>query len=217
MNTAEQSTEIAFLLDRSGSMQRISESAMEGFNAFMVKQQQEHAETPARISLVLFNNVCDALFSSVMAPDLPRLTMEAYRPDGRTALLDAIGKTIDETGARLASMPESERPGKVIIAILTDGLENASSDYTWEKVSDLIKHQSEVYKWEFLFLGANQDAIATAARLNINRRDAATFRASSAGIAYSMESAATSILSKKRRMMAEDLSTTLERISTKTK
>lgn len=220
MTTAKTTTDITFLLDRSGSMQHIAEAAVEGFNSFLEKQLQEHDETPARISLVLFNTLYDAKFISVLAPDTPRLSIQSYRPNGKTALLDAIGKTVDETGVRLASMSEEERPGKVIIAILTDGLENASHNYSLKQVSELIGHQREVYKWDFLFLGANQDAIATATELNINRSDAATFEASVDEMAFSMASVTTSISSKKKRMSSEDLSSILERTikkQTKTK
>jgi len=112
--------------------------------------------------------------------------MKTYAPDGSTALLDAIGRTIDETGARLAAMSEADRPGKVIIAILTDGEENSSGTFTWAQISDMIRHQQDVYKWEFLFLGANQDAIATAARMNISRNSSANFFQTDKGIRKSM-------------------------------
>ncbi|HYD83976.1 MAG TPA: hypothetical protein VEA63_07975, partial [Opitutus sp.] len=102
-----------------------------------------------------------------------------------TALLDAIGHTVDRLGQRLANTPERERPSQVIVAILTDGLENASTRYTWADIATRIRHQQEKYNWRFLFLGANQDAIATAARLNIGGADAATFRASDKGLAAS--------------------------------
>jgi hypothetical protein len=103
------------------------------------------------------------------------LDTSTYQPRGSTALLDAIGRTIDEIGARLANAPEAERPGQVLIAILTDGEENASHQFTWKDISDRIRHQTDVYQWRFLFLGANQDAIATAARMSIGAEDSANF------------------------------------------
>jgi hypothetical protein len=98
----------------------------------------------------------------------PRLTADTYVPRGTTALLDAIGRTIDELGARLAAMPAADRPGKVIFVIITDGLENASREYTREQVFQRIRHQSDVYGWEFVYLGAKQDAIAAGAQVGID-------------------------------------------------
>lgn len=103
------------------------------------------------------------------------LNSDTYVPRNTTALLDAIGQTIDSIGARLEQTPEAARPGKVIISILTDGLENASEKYTWKQIAEKIKHQTDVYHWDFLFLGANQDAIATAANLNIAPNNSATY------------------------------------------
>ena len=95
---------------------------------------------------------------------------------------DAIGRTIDELGARLAALPEQDRPGQVIVAILTDGLENSSQNCTWQEIARVIKQQTEQYRWTFLFLGANQDAIATAAQMNIAASNAATYVADAAGL-----------------------------------
>ncbi len=105
------------------------------------------------------------------------LTLETYEPRGSTALLDAIGRTIDYIGKELASTPEADRPSKVIIAILTDGEENASQLYSMAQINQRITHQTRKYQWEFLFLGANQDAIATAARMGIHADQSATFAA----------------------------------------
>ena len=192
-------TEIAFILDRSGSMQSIAETAVAGFNELLTQQQQEHAQTPVRMSLVLFNTGYEVPFASLPAPELPRLDMKTYSPDGGTALIDAIGRTIDETGARLAAMPEAERPGKVIIAILTDGEENSSRTFTWTQISDKIRHQREVYKWEFLFLGANQDAIATASKMSIDRHDSSNFFQTDSGIRKSMRGTGAVFFERKLR------------------
>ena len=105
----------------------------------------------------------------------------------QTALLDAVGRTIDDVGARLASLPEDQRPAKVIIAIFTDGLENASRVFTTEKLAASIKHQQEKYGWEFLFLAANQDAIATAATIAIPASQAMNYVASPVGVRDSYE------------------------------
>jgi hypothetical protein len=133
---------------------------------------------------------------SIPVAEVLPLNAETYLPRGTTALLDAIGRTIDELGACLAQTAERNRPGTVIIAILTDGLENASTQYTWKQIAVRIKHQREHYRWQFLFLGANQDAIATSAQLNINAHDAANWQADSAGGAAGFASA-----SRKSRAM----------------
>ena len=193
-------TEIAFILDRSGSMQSIVETAVTGFNELLDAQKKEHEQTPVRMSLILFNTEYEVPFASVPAPELPRLDMKTYSPDGSTALLDAIGRTIDETGSMLAAMPESQRPGKVIIAILTDGEENSSRVFNWAQISEKIRHQREVYKWEFLFLGANQDAIATAARMNIDADAGTNFFQTDSGIRKSMRATSSSLMERKLRM-----------------
>src|SRR5262249_3146547 len=109
------------------------------------------------------------------------LNGDTFVPRNSTALLDAIGRTIDELGHNLSQLIERDRPAQVIVAILTDGLENASRLYSWSDIGDRIKLQSEIYKWTFLFLGANQDAIATAAQLSISGSNAARYVADSAG------------------------------------
>src|SRR5207244_5842420 len=100
---------------------------------------------------------------------------------GCTALLDAIGRTIDDFGQRFAALTEKDRPGQVIVAILTDGLKNASQRFTWKEIAGKIKHQIDTYKWIFLFLGANQDAIATAANLSIPANNAASYVVDASG------------------------------------
>ena len=177
MNT--QLTEIAFILDRSGSMGSITGAAIEGFNHFLHEQQTTPGQ--ARLTLVLFDDEYLVPASSLPIAEVIPLDHTTYVPRNTTALLDAIGRTIDELGQRLAATPEPERPGKVIVAILTDGLENASCHYTWHDVSDRIRHQTQVYQWEFLFLGANQDAIATAAQLNIASANATSYTSDAIG------------------------------------
>lgn len=176
-------TEIAFILDRSGSMDAIRDQAIAGFNQFLADQVKEPGE--ARLTLVLFDTEYLVPVAATPLRDVAPLDPATYVPRSSTALLDAIGRTIDELGQRLAATPEADRPGQVIVAILTDGLENSSTLYTWTKIADRIRHQQEKYNWRFLFLGANQDAIATAARMNIPRADAATYDASPIGYAAS--------------------------------
>lgn len=166
-------TEIAFILDRSGSMASCCDAAIEGFNRFLTEQQQ--TEGLAKLTLVLFDDEYLVPVLSFPVQEVLGLNTETYVPRNTTALLDAIGTTINDLGRRLTEMPEKDRPGQVIVAILTDGLENASRKFTWGDVSALIKQQTETYKWTFLFLGANQDAIATAAQISIAADNAATY------------------------------------------
>jgi hypothetical protein len=170
------------------------------FNELLARQQEEHEQTPVKMSLVLFNTEYEVPFSSVNAPELPRLDMATYAPDGGTALLDAIGRTIDDLGAHLASMTEADRPGKVIVAIMTDGEENSSRIFNWEQISDKIKHQQDVYKWEFLFLGANQDAIATAGRMNICESKSTNFYSTNSSVRKSMRGVEQNFFETKHRM-----------------
>jgi uncharacterized protein YegL len=166
-------TEIAFILDRSGSMQSMVVPAIEGFNRLLHEQQQEPGGV--RFTLVLFDDQYEVPYHSLPIAEVVELDTARYVPRGSTALLDAIGRTIDELGAKLAATPEDLRPGQVIVAILTDGEENASRRFTWRDVAKRIRHQTEQYDWKFLFLGANQDAIATAAKMSIHAADAANF------------------------------------------
>jgi len=197
-NSASNLTEIAFILDRSGSMQSIKAGTLEGVNAFLDQQKQENAAYPVKFSLTLFSTEIEVRHASVPVAEVPSLSDTTYLPDGGTALLDAIGITIDSLGKRLAETPEDNRPAKVIVAIMTDGEENSSRLFDWNQISEKIKHQTDVYKWEFLFMGANQDAIATASRISIDRDSGVNYfqqdgsakkvlRAMSASVHYSKQ------------------------------
>jgi len=172
-------SEIAFVLDRSGSMKSCQQAAIEGFNQFLADQQK--TDGLAKLTLVLFDDEYLVPISSIPVEEVVSLTDDTYQPRGCTALLDAIGQTIDNLGQRLVELAEKDRPGQVIVAILTDGLENASQRFTWKEIAGKIKHQTDTYKWIFLFLGANQDAIATAANLSIAANNAANYVADAAG------------------------------------
>jgi len=159
-------TEIAVVLDRSGSMEAARTDTIGGFNAFLAEQVDDAGDV--NVTLAQFDNEYEVVYLREPVRQAPRLTSETYVPRGTTALLDAIGRTIDELGARLAATPEGERPGKVIFVIVTDGLENASRTYTREQVFERIRHQTDVYGWEFVYLGAKQDAIAAGAQVGID-------------------------------------------------
>ena len=172
-------THIAVILDRSGSMESMARGAISGYNEFLAAQQatvdDRGQPIPATFTLVLFDHEYLLVHHAEDIQVARPLTLETFVPRGSTALLDAIGRTIDDIGAELAAMPEAARPSKVIIAILTDGEENASSRYSMVDIKQRITHQTAKYNWEFLFLGANQDAIATAAQMGIQASKAATF------------------------------------------
>lgn len=173
-------TEIVCILDRSGSMESLRADAIEGVNAFIAQQQKLPGE--ARLTVVLFDHEYILFLDGIPLNEAPLFDSATYVPRGTTALLDAVGRTIDDVGKRLSQTPEERRPGKVIVAILTDGLENASTDYTYERVAQMIQHQREKYNWEFIFLAANQDAIASAARISIEAQATVSFTASPAGV-----------------------------------
>ena len=127
-------TEIAFILDRSGSMKSCQQAAIDGFNRFLADQQQ--IEGLAKLTLVLFDDEYFVPISSIPVQEIVPLTDDTYQPQGCTALLDAIGKTVDDLGLRLAALAEKDRPGQVIVAILTDGLENASQRFNWKEIEE---------------------------------------------------------------------------------
>ncbi|MDN3017329.1 VWA domain-containing protein [Paenibacillus sp. BSR1-1] len=172
-------TEIIFLLDRSGSMSGLESDTIGGFNAFIEKQRQLAGETI--VTTVLFDDQYEILWNGIDAQKA-RLTDKEYYVRGCTALLDAVGKTILNVGYRLSSTSKDQRPGKVIFVITTDGMENASREYTYKKVKELIQHQQEKYNWEFIFLGANIDTEKEAGSLGIGMENAYSFEASEIGV-----------------------------------
>lgn len=181
-------TDVSFVLDRSGSMGSVRQDTIGGFNTFIETQQKEPGECVA--SLLQFDDQFDSLYSGKPIKDVPKLTLESFQPRGSTALLDAIGMTIENTGKRLAALPEAERPGKVIVVILTDGGENASTKYTREQIFKMISHQRDTYKWDFVFVGANQDAIQTGASIGISSGKSMSYASNAAGTQAVFASAA---------------------------
>jgi len=179
-------TDISVVLDRSGSMQSVRNDTIGGFNAFLKTQKEAPGE--ALFTLVQFDDQYEVVYSGKNIKDVPDLTEKTFVPRGMTALLDAIGRTINATGSRLATMPEDERPSKVIFVILTDGDENASKELTKEKVNELIKHQTEAYQWDFVFLGANQDAIKAGASMGIMAGNSMSYAANAKGTAAAFAS-----------------------------
>ena len=178
-------TELVFILDRSGSMRGLEKDTIGGFNGMLDKQREEEGD--ANITTVLFDDQYEKVHDRLPLDQVKDLTSKEYYVRGCTALLDAIGRTIYEMGLIQKHLPDSEKAGKVIVVITTDGLENASHEYSRDKVKTMIEHEKEKYGWEFLFLGANMDAVAEAVSLGIGADRSVTFENDSQGIELNYE------------------------------
>lgn len=168
--TDSNKTLIAALLDRSGSMDTSVEATEDGWRELISEQRAEPGQ--CEVTLAQFDHEYDVLYPPTDVTAVPEFHLE---PRGRTALLDSVGRLITEVGQRLSALPEDERPGRVICLIMTDGHENASRTWTWEAVKALITQQREVYDWEFIFLGADIDAVQVASRMGMDSRYAMNF------------------------------------------
>lgn len=178
-------TELVFILDKSGSMAGLESDTIGGYNAMLKKQQEEPGE--ALVTTVLFDDNYELLHDRTNIKGIRPITEKDYYVGGCTALLDAIGKTIHKIGNAQKHTAKEQRAAKVMFVITTDGLENASREYTFAKVRAMIERQKEKYEWEFIFLGANIDAISTAARFGISADRAANFHADSEGTRLNYE------------------------------
>ena len=174
-------TEIVFILDRSGSMAGLEKDTIGGFNAMIEKQKAEEGE--AYISTVLFDNESVVIHDRIPLDRIPKLTEKEYYVRGCTALLDAVGGAIHHIANVHKYAREEDRPEKTLFVITTDGMENASRRYTYDKVKQMISRQKEHQGWEFLFLGANIDAAREAARFGIGADRAANYHADHQGTA----------------------------------
>ena len=163
-------TDITLVIDRSGSMEEIRTDAEGGVNAFIREQAQQPGE--ALLTLVQFDDEHEFVHRGIPIKQTPAYTLV---PRGSTALLDAVGRAINETGDRLAKMPEQHRPGLVIFVIVTDGLENSSREFSKARVKEMIQRQQSQYNWHFTFLGADQDAFAEAGGMGIAAGGTANF------------------------------------------
>ena len=178
-------TELVFILDRSGSMAGLEKDTIGGFNAMLAKQRKEPGD--AVVSTVLFDTRVEVIHDRVALADVPDLTDREYYVRGCTALLDAVGGAIHHIGNVHKYARREDVPEKTLFIITTDGMENASRRYTYDKVRRMIEHEKEKYGWEFLFLGANIDAAAEAKRFGIDASMAANYHCDEEGTALNYE------------------------------
>ena len=178
-------TELIFILDRSGSMSGLERDTIGSFNSMIEKQRNEPGK--ALVSTVLFDNYSEVIHDRIPLEQVPHMTEEEYFVRGCTALLDAVGGVIHHIGNVHKYARKEDVPEKTLFIITTDGMENASHRYTYDKVHAMIKRQQEKYGWEFLFLGANMDAAAEAKRFGIDESRAANFRCDEKGTVLNYE------------------------------
>lgn len=172
-------TELVFILDRSGSMSGLEGDTIGGYNAILEKQKKEEGDV--NVTTVLFDDKLEQLHTRISLQEMKPLTDKEYYVRGCTALLDAIGQTIQYMGNVQKYAKEEDRAAKVLFIITTDGQENSSKEYSHTSVKHMIERQKERYQWEFLFLGANIDAIATAKQFGISEDYATNYVADSVG------------------------------------
>jgi len=175
--------DITLLVDRSGSMQIIKEDAEGGIKNLIEEQKKDGI--PTVFSLVQFDNEYEFVYKGVDISDVKEYILI---PRGRTALIDSVGRVINETGERLSKLDESERPELVIIAIVTDGKENSSEEFTSEKVKEMISRQQQVYNWQFVYIGADQDSFEEAGAIGIHANSVANYSKQNTELAYSVVS-----------------------------
>ena len=163
-------THLYFLLDRSGSMNSIVEDTVGGFDAFIAEQRKTPGE--CRVTLAQFDDAYEEVYADRSIADVPSLVLQ---PRGTTALLDSVARIVVDAGKRLAALPEDQRPGTVIVGIMTDGLENASREWSHPQVKQLIERQTNDYQWQFLYLGADQDAVEVGMSMGVGADHSVTY------------------------------------------
>lgn len=178
-------TELVMILDRSGSMGGLESDTIGGYNSMLRKQRETEGEV--LVSTVLFDDRSEVLYDRVPLSRMPQMTEKEYYVRGCTALLDAVGGAIHHIGNVHKYAREEDRPEKTIFVITTDGMENASRSYSYDRVKQMVERQKEKYGWEFLFLGANIDAIETAGRFGIGADRAANYNSDHVGTALNYD------------------------------
>lgn len=170
---------VSILLDRSGSMQSIKNDVIGGFNHFIEEQKKVPGEMSVTLLSFATHKDTSVMYDTVKLGDIKPLTLESYHPSGQTALNDSFVALIEQTGKKLDSLPDNEKPDKVLVVCITDGEENDSREHTTETLKKIIDHQKEKYNWEFIYIGANQDSFAEASKRGITH--AAMFTADKVG------------------------------------
>jgi len=178
-------TELVFILDRSGSMSGLEDDTIGGFNSLLNKQKKVEGECV--ITTVLFDNMYELLHDRLNLKGVEPITDKEYFTRGSTALLDAIGMTVKKIDNAQKHTIEQERAEKVMFVIITDGYENASREYDYNKIRQMVEHQEKCHGWEFIFLGANIDAIGTAEKFGVRTSRAANYHADRKGTQLNYE------------------------------
>ena len=184
-------TLIAMVLDRSGSMSTVRDETISGVNTFLKEQREIPGD--CMLHMVQFDDKYEVVHNFKNLKEVKDLNQETYIPRGWTALHDAIGRTIDDVGRKLAETPEEFRPSKVVFVVQTDGHENASHDYAASKIKSMIEHQTQKYSWQFVFMGANQDAVLSGSYLGFAPSLSLTYTHNAAGTSSSYGSASVNI------------------------
>ncbi len=191
MKNTNNLTELVFILDRSGSMSGLESDTIGGFNSMIEKQKKQ--EGGCYVSTILFDDEIEVLHDRVKLVDIPKMTDRDYTVSGCTALIDAIGSAIHHLGNIHKYARPEDVPEHTMFVIITDGQENASHRYSSEQVKKMIERQKEKYGWEFLFIGANIDAVETARQYGINKDRAVNYNADSKGTHILYESIAKAV------------------------
>ena len=201
-------TELIMILDRSGSMGGLESDTIGGFNSMIEKQKQEDGE--AFVSVILFDHISEVIADRVPIQEVKPMTAEQYYVRGTTALLDAIGNAVHHIRTVHRYARKEDLPEKTMFIIITDGMENASRHYTYEKVKKMIERRKEKDHWEFLFLGANIDAAAEAGRVGISSKRAVNYEHDGEGTRLNYRVIADAVSLARRAETAEDMCSMME-------
>ena len=189
-------TEIICIIDRSGSMESIRSDAIGGFNRFLKDQQM--LPDKARLTMVLFDDQYELIHNGIDIQKVQPLTNQTFVPRGMTALLDAIGRTINEVSARFSEQPLERHPEKVIVSILTDGQENASREFDRKIIREIIIKYTQELHWDFIYLAANQDAFAESRQMGISAENTVMYSSDTNGIDTSYDMISNAVAMKRK-------------------